>query len=312
MRVGLFLFSGELIETTYFLLCGVLPTVIPGAQRPVRYPNAGVTMFVFSSMRRAFVPLVAAMLVPFAAHAQEAPLFTWSGRVDREVRLTMRGSQASNTYENSIQSRARFRVNSALPAQDGTLRIVREAGRGDVSVVQEPSSNNGYTAVIRITDNEGGADNYRITAYYTPSNARGGNRGRGRDNQGRDNNQGNQGRDNQNRDDNYDRGRGGNNGQETAALRWSGDVDGEVLISWRGNDVSQRMINGAAVRSASSNVVGNPMRARGGQVVVSTREGRGRVEVVQQPTASNGYTSIIRIIDPERGYGHYDITASLR
>jgi len=272
-------------------------------------------MLSFSSFRRAFVPLVAVMLVPLAAHAQETPLFTWSGRVDREVRLTMRGSQASNTYENSIQSRARFRVSSALPAQDGTLRIVREAGRGDVSVIQQPTADNGYTAIIQISDNEGGADNYRISAYYTSVNdgrfGRG-NRGRGnqgRDNQGRDD----QGRDNQRRDDRYDRGRGRNDAQDMAALRWSGDVDGEVLITWRGNDVGQRLINGAPLRRASTNVLGNPMQAaRGGQLQVTTREGRGRIEVVQQPTAQNRYTSIIRIIDPERGYGHYDFTASLR
>ncbi len=289
-------------------------------------------MFTFSSMRRAFVPLAAAMLVPLAAHAQEAQLFTWSGRVDREVRLTIRGSQASNTYENSIQSRARFRVNSTLPMQDGTLRVVREAGRGDVAVVQEPAANNGYTAIIRIVDNEGGADNYRISAYYAPVNdgryARRGERGRG--NQGRDDNRGrgrddrydrgrdrrddrdDRDRDKRGNDDRNDRGRGNNGTQGAAALRWSGDVDSEVLISWRGNDVSQRTVNGAPVRVTSSNVIGNPMQARDGQLAVTTREGRGRVEVVQEPSARNGYTSIIRIIDPERGYGHYDITASLR
>jgi len=259
-------------------------------------------MFAMSSVRRAFVPLVAAMLVPLAAHAQESQLFSWSGRVDREVRLTMRGSQAVNTNESSIQSRARFRVNSALPARDGTLRIVREAGRGDVSVVQQPSANNGYTAIIQITDNEGGADNYRISAYYVSNDGRYARRtdgGRGRD-------------DDRGRDDRNDRGRGRNDGRDVAALRWSGDVDGEVLITWRGDNVTQRLVNGAGVRRPSSNVVGNPIQARGGQLAVSTREGRGRVDVVQQPSARNGFTSIIRIVDPERGYGHYDITASLR
>lgn len=281
-------------------------------------------MLSFSSMRRAFVPLIAVMLAPAAVHAQESQLFSWSGRVDREVRLTIRGSQVSNTNETSIQSRARFRVNAALPAQDGTLRVVREAGRGDVSVIQEPSSNNGYTAIIQITDNEGGADSYRVRAYYVPSN-----NGYGRGNRGR----GKGGMNNNDRDDRNDRmrdrnngmrdgnngSRDGNNGrrdrndnQDVAALRWSGDVDGEVLLTWRGNDVAQRMVNGAPVRRASSNVIGDPVRARGGQLVLSSREGRGRIEVVQQPTAQNRYTSIIRIIDPERGYGHYDFTASLR
>jgi len=271
-------------------------------------------MFALSSIRRAVVPFVAVVLAPVAAHAQESEVFSWSGRVDREVRLTIRGSQVSNTTENSISSRSRFRVNSPLPLQDGNLRVVREAGRGEVSVIQEPTAQNGYTAIVRIVDNEGGADVYRLSAYYTPLNA--GRYGRGRGlGQGQGRGQGRNGgyddRNGNGRDDRYDRGR--NNGaQDAAALRWSGDVDGDVLITWRGNDVSQRMINGAPVRRATSNVLGNPIQARNGQLVVSTREGRGRVDVVQEPSARNGYTSIIRISDPERGYGHYDITAALR
>lgn len=259
-------------------------------------------MFALLSSRRVLIPVVAAMLAPLAAHAQESQLVTWSGRVDREVRLTIRGAQTSNSIENSIQSRARFRLNAALPAQDGTLRVTRESGRGDVSVIQQPESGNGYTAIILITDNEGGADNYRVTAYYTPSNdgryARG---DRGRDRRDDRN------RNDQNRDD---RGRG-RNVQDQATLHWSGDVDGEVQLIWRGGGVSQRLISGNTVRRASSNVTGNP-GSQAGQLTVSVREGRGRVEVVQQPSASNRYTGIIRVIDPQAGYGHYDITANLR
>ena len=269
-------------------------------------------MFALLSSRRVFMPLVAAMLAPLAAHAQESQLFTWNGRVDREVRLTIRGAQTSNSIENSIQSRARFRVNAALPAQDGTLRVTRESGRGDVSVIQQPESGNGYTAIILITDNEGGADNYRVTAYYTPSNdgriARG-DRGRNRADQNRND----QNRNDPNRNDpnRNDRGRGGYGVQDQAALHWSGDVDGEVQLILRDGNVSQRLVSGNTVRRVSSNVTGNA-RSQVGQLTLSVREGRGRVEVVQQPSASNRYTGIIRIIDPQGGYGHYDITANLR
>ena len=89
-------------------------------------------------------------------------------------------------------------------------------------------------------------------------------------------------------------------------------MDGEVQLVWRGGDVAQRIISGNVVRRASSNVSGNPMSGQVAQLVVTVREGRGRVEVVQQPSANNRYTGIIRIIDPEGGYGHYDITANAR
>jgi hypothetical protein len=48
------------------------------------------------------------------------------------------------------------------------------------------------------------------------------------------------------------------------------------------------------------------------QVQVTPREGRGQVEVVQQPTAANRYTTRIRITDPVAGYGHYVFDALWR
>jgi hypothetical protein len=264
-------------------------------------------MFAFMSSRRMLVPVVAALLAPLAAHAQESPLFTWSGRVDREVRLTMRGSQTSNTYENSIQSRARFRVSNALPAQAGTVRVVTESGRGNVEVVQQPDAGNGYTTIVRIVDGEGGADTYRLSAYFTPVN-RGYSRGdRGRGVSGRNDDRGR--RDDNRGDRREDR---GGYGRNLAALHWSGDVDGEVQLIWRGGDIGQRVISGNVVRRASSNVTGNPMSGQASDLQVSVREGRGRVDVIQQPSSSNRYTGIIRILDPEGGYGHYDITVSAR
>jgi hypothetical protein len=179
-------------------------------------------------------------------------------------------------------------------------------------VIQQPESGNGYTAIILISDREGGADTYRVTAYYTPSNegryARG-ERGRGRNRDDRRNDQNRDDRRNdQNRDD---RGRGGYGVQDQESVHWSGDVDGEVQLILRDGSVSQRLVSGNTVRRVSSNVTGNA-RNQVGQLTLSVREGRGRVEVVQQPSASNRYTGIIRIIDPQGGYGHYDITANLR
>ena len=48
------------------------------------------------------------------------------------------------------------------------------------------------------------------------------------------------------------------------------------------------------------------------QTLLTPREGRGQVEIVQQPTAENRYTTRIRITDPAPGYGHYDFNLSLR
>ena len=41
-------------------------------------------------------------------------------------------------------------------------------------------------------------------------------------------------------------------------------------------------------------------------VTVVQNTGRGTVTVVQQPSSWNNYTTVIRIQDPQGGYGYYD------
>ena len=48
-----------------------------------------------------------------------------------------------------------------MPRQDGEVVAQVLNGRGNVDVIQQPTSQNGYTTVIRIVDNAGGSDNYR-------------------------------------------------------------------------------------------------------------------------------------------------------
>ncbi|MDB4917031.1 MAG: hypothetical protein JWM95_4675 [Gemmatimonadetes bacterium] len=258
-------------------------------------------MFATSFVRRSLGVL--ALTLPLAAHAQETPLFTWSGRVDRAVRLTVQGSQVSNSAEQNMQTRGRFSDVRGLPREEGTVRVSTDRGRGTASVIQQPSASNGYTALIVIEDNDGGADNYRVTAYFMPSNARGayGDRGRGRNAD-------------RNRDgipDRMERRDDRRQGQSRGPmLNWSGDVDGEVQLVWRQNGVNQRVMSGAAPRVQNNRVTGEMSSSQYGQLNVSVREGRGRVEVIQQPSAQNRYTGIIRIVDPQAGYGHYVLDAT--
>jgi len=46
--------------------------------------------------------------------------------------------------------------------------------------------------------------------------------------------------------------------------------------------------------------------------VIAQHQGRGTVYVAQQPTAYNGYTAIIRVRDPQGGYGYYDFEVDYR
>lgn len=257
-----------------------------------------------SFRRRAWALLVTALAVPVSLQAQERVLGTWNGRVDKEMQLTIRGNSFSSNTISGQQLNGRFRLASPLPQQDGQLRLAVSRGRGDVSVVQQPTSANGYTGIVRLFDRDPGADSYRVTVYWTPAYAGRGNRDmNGRRDRDRDD------RDNMGRHEGVGRGMGRGNargGRNSAAvLRWSGDVDSDVEIRWGPNGVTQRNVSGNSLRNVRSSQSGGGVM-QGGTVTVSQRAGRGSVQVVQQPSAANGWTAVLRVRDPQPGYGHYD------
>ena len=250
-----------------------------------------------SFARRAWAPLVIALAVPVALQAQERVLGTWNGRVDREMRLTIRGNNFSSNTLSGQQLNGRFRMQEALPQQDGEVHVAMSRGRGEVSVVQQPNSSNGYTAIIRMLDRDSGADSYRVTVSWTPMYA-----GRGRRDMNGRGNMGNRG---------MGRGNGRMNGNMNAAsvLHWVGDVDSEAEIRWGPNGVTQRNLGGNGLRNARSQQSGGGVM-QGGTVTISQRTSRGTVTVVQQPSAANGWTAVIRIHDPQPGFGHYDFNVN--
>ncbi len=272
------------------------------------------------------VVLVAAGAAGVAA--QDRPLFEWRGRVDREIQIVMQGRDL-NTHMASWQDRLlrdRQRVFSVLPRQDGWVSVRREDGRGDVDVVQQPNRRNDYTAVIRIRDPRGGADDYRITAFWRPT-------GGGYADDGGWNRPGNNGNGNgwgwgRNRDrdrdgdDDRDRGRdtgGWNNGgwnggngswnggwNGPGRLHWSGAVDDQVDIRIQGNRVDNMNVTGNGLRDVQANMSGQLPR-RDVDLRVDKRQGRGSVTVVQQPSAWNNYTAVVRIRDTRAGADYYDL-----
>ena len=88
-------------------------------------------------------------------------------------------------------------------------------------------------------------------------------------------------------------------------LHWSGNVDGELEIQIRNGRVNYRNISGASPTGIRVSE-GRGASRTGGLVNISQSQGRGSVRVIQQPSNRNGYTTIIRINDPQRGYGYYD------
>jgi hypothetical protein len=97
-------------------------------------------------------------------------VYRWQGLVDKEIQIQLRGGHAYIRPMSSGETRTgRGQVLSGLPHQEGTLRVERLEGRGEVDVIEQPSSRNGYTAVVRVRDPRGGSSPYRIIAYWEPA-----------------------------------------------------------------------------------------------------------------------------------------------
>lgn len=269
--------------------------------------------------------LASTALLPVAANAAgiERNLFTWSGTVDREVIIEVRGRDVFTRGAGLDASTSpRLSMSQPLPRAIGLVHVRLDNGRGDVDVIENPSPRNNYTARLRVRDPRAGADRYRIVVSFETDgrggydggydNGRNGNGDwdRGRDN-GRDNGRGN-GRDGRNDDD---RGGWGNNGRdngdygrgasEAGALRWSGVVDAVTEVRIQGRQVALTSV-GQQARNVRYDLIGAPLPRHDVRLELAGSSGRGSIRVVQQPSAANGYTAVIRIEDRNSGAGAYD------
>ena len=258
---------------------------------------------------RRTVPIAAVLLAGgvSALSAQERQLFQWRGTVDREVRITMHGGELWTSDDRGDDGRSRSRVAGNLPQRDGIVRVAVRQGRGDVDVVQQPRRRNDYTAILRVRDPNGGAARYAIDAYWQPT-------ANDRDRDGRWDGDGryDRGHDDaipprqRDRDDDSGWNRGGGGSWGSGSLHWSGNVDSDVEIRVQGRRVDYATLSGAPTRDVRTSFSGPGLPQQNVQLHVSRATGRGSVMVVQQPSAYNGYTAIIRIRDPQGGYGWYD------
>jgi hypothetical protein len=88
---------------------------------------------------------------------------TWRGRVDDYVELNIQGNRVrSREREGSQTLNEQVSFSNPLPRADVAVSARKRDGRGRVSVVQQPNQSNNYTAIIKIDDDKGGADDYEI------------------------------------------------------------------------------------------------------------------------------------------------------
>ena len=91
----------------------------------------------------------------------------WRGSVDGETQLLVRRSDVEPRALSGLPASATtFSFTSPLPRRAVDVRLEKKNGRGDIEIVQQPSRNNDFTAVVEIRDKKGGADDYEFELIW--------------------------------------------------------------------------------------------------------------------------------------------------
>ncbi len=195
---------------------------------------------------------------------------SWSGRVDDRVNIVIKGSEtttqiiAGNSGMPSSQT-----MNGVLPRRPATISVNKNDGRGEAIVLQQPSKENNYTAIVQVIDTKRGADNYRLDISWLSTAPV---------------------------EEPYQSGR--------ATWRGRVDITGNIIIS--GSEIQAQNISGNGTFTQSQNVSGYLAR-RPGSVSVRKTDGRGSVSIIQQPSAENDFVAIVQITDTDKGADDYEL-----
>ncbi|MCO6510042.1 MAG: hypothetical protein J5I65_04545 [Aridibacter famidurans] len=196
----------------------------------------------------------------------------WQGNVDDTVQITIRGRVAtaraiSGRFPTSVV--ANFQDN--LPRRPVNVTVRTIEGRGDVRVIQQPSRQNGFAAVIEIRDSRGGSDRYSFEASW----------------------------------DTFGGGGGGGGGGDEAGMTWTGRVDGTARVTIRGRNASAREVQTGVQPDNVSYDFYDDLPRREANVRLRVLDGRGSVRLIDEPRSGNGYTAVVEISDPQSGSDFY-------
>jgi hypothetical protein len=91
----------------------------------------------------------------------------WRGRVDDRLQLVIRGRQVQErTVSGSRFQDGRAVFTSSLPAEPVRVTARTLSGRGEVRVIQQPSRQNGYTAIVEVVDPGWGSQEHRLQVNW--------------------------------------------------------------------------------------------------------------------------------------------------
>jgi hypothetical protein len=198
---------------------------------------------------------------------------TWTGQIDEEVIVECRASECRAQTVRGMSARGdRYQFSRSLPDSEIRVSLDDVQGRGEVQLIEQPGSHNGYTAKVRIRDPEGGSGEYGFSLFW-PRLSR-------------------------------------NEPERLFArpgLMWSGRVDGTVRVVVQESSVIAQSMTGAAVAGERASFVRPLPRESLPNASIKKVRGRGRVEIVEFPSSRNAWRLVFEINDSSGGADNYEI-----
>jgi hypothetical protein len=94
--------------------------------------------------------------------------------------------------------------------------------------------------------------------------------------------------------------------QRIGTLFWFGTVDDDVYLIFQKSKVQIKTNAGMEYLDQIYELT-SPLPLQEVKVSVKKKEGRGKAEVIQQPTAGNNFTTIIQVLDKNGGAKEYEL-----
>lgn len=103
----------------------------------------------------------------FAQNENNSGRVFWRGMVDDVIRIEIQGVNLSvRMISGRSYGEGTFSFTSPLPDAPVSVGVNKKEGRGDAAVVQQPNSENDFTAIVEITDKKGGAKEYQLEIFW--------------------------------------------------------------------------------------------------------------------------------------------------
>ena len=108
------------------------------------------------------------LAIDSAAQTEAHGKVFWRGRVDGKVHLVIRGnSLEQRTIDGGENQPGKFSFTSPLPETVVDVRVARKEGRSKkIKVIQQPTADNDFTAIVEIDDDGGGARDYILEIFW--------------------------------------------------------------------------------------------------------------------------------------------------